>query len=132
MQSQSCVYSAQGNLVCGNQNPSRDPMLTVAQTRCSSHNVEQFVDSTNLDWQSAIDSLKRGVGKLTGRGQENFVSEDTAASMQSHTSSFLESAKNAVDNTLHWPKRKPKETFVEPSPVSTAMNLSYSVSPWPF
>jgi len=143
----SCVYSAQGNMICGERNAETDPILTIAPRRCAGQS-EHYVNG-GTDWQKSLDSMKQGVGNLFNN-HEHFLSDATNQSIANHGAAFKNSAQNAIQSqsgtvsqiAQSWANRKAapqqhamsNDHFVNsgPTPMNTAMNLSYSVSPWPF
>lgn len=163
--SASCVYSAQGNMVC-QPDISNDPVLRVTHQSCG---VRRQVAEPYMNLSDTLNSAGSAFG--LNKKQDQFVNRsyqesEHYANKKAHESYYnggimdnVKSTMNSMGSMIGMEQKKnegfeggimdsvkssmssignmlsDKEKFNaehRPSAMNTAMNVSYSVSPWPF
>ena len=121
----SCVYSAQGNLVCQKSKVS-DPILQLSPYSCGTKQ-EQVEKYMNFDLNSIKSQMATMMG--TEKKEENYMNFDISA-IKGQMANMMSTLSSTQE---HKEKYENKANRLPPyDNLSTAMNMNSSVSPWPF
>ena len=110
-----CVYSAQGNLNCGQYQSGQDPIIPMKPYSCSRTSTEGYIDFPKMSDVKKVFSVTK---------KEEYVDLPSLSDVKKiFTAKGKDNYQNRITSDI--------EAYQNKNPFNTAMNMSSSLMPWP-